>query len=313
MKKNECFLIVLLIISLFLSVVTNTQKIIAEEDTGTIVIIKSINNSDNMESSNIPSIEGSRYGLIRINEKIDFSVEQKQKIAGELQSKSLKEIENMFSSLGSIIISNPTDEKGKTTINSLKYGNYYVVEVKKTNENWEVSKDSIPLIVSVFKSSTSITVRPKNNVPGIGSEQIELPVMKKWIGDKLSEVQIYLYGNGNKIDEIELNESNKWKYVFKNLKKYDNKGKIIEYTVKENVPDGYISKVEKDENIGGFLITNTKAFNNVDKTNIHTKDNSNIPGKGGTIIKTGDNIIYFILGLGIIIMGIGYKVYNKTY
>ncbi len=35
--------------------------------------------------------------------------------------------------------------------------------------------------------------------------------------------------------------------------------------------------------------------------------------KGGSIIKTGDWLIYFIVGLGLILMAVGYRVYRKAY
>ena len=52
-----------------------------------------------------------------------------------------------------------------------------------------------------------------------------------------------------------MNEANSWKHTFKDLPKYDDNGKEITYTVKEEAIEGYESKIEGNAK-DGFVITN---------------------------------------------------------
>ena len=67
------------------------------------------------------------------------------------------------------------------------------------------------------------------------------------------KITVILLANGNPIQnpDVKPDENGKWKYIFKNLPKYDDKGKEIKYTVKEDPVAGYKSKVE------GYNITNS--------------------------------------------------------
>lgn len=68
------------------------------------------------------------------------------------------------------------------------------------------------------------------------------------------EVTIHLFANG--VDSGKITKATKdsdWKYIFENLDTFDANGKVIDYTVKEDVPERYTSKVE------GTKITNTHS------------------------------------------------------
>ena len=81
----------------------------------------------------------------------------------------------------------------------------------------------------------------------------DIEVEKKWVGESLDKVKVYLYKNNQKTDkEIELNKDNGYKNTFTGLDKYDEEGNIIDYSIKEEEIEGYRSEV-KD-----FIITNTK-------------------------------------------------------
>ncbi|SLM87208.1 Alcohol dehydrogenase [Vagococcus fluvialis bH819] len=93
----------------------------------------------------------------------------------------------------------------------------------------------------------------------INKETTELPVTKIWedysnkFNTRPETITIELFKNGEseKVEEIK-GDSDKWEYTFKNLPKYDNKGKEYCYSVKEiKVPENYTNKVE------GTTITNT--------------------------------------------------------
>ena len=73
-------------------------------------------------------------------------------------------------------------------------------------------------------------------------------------GIRPNEVTIHLFVNG--VDSGKTAKATKdsnWKYTFENLDTYDSNGKVIDYTVKEDVPEGYTSNVE------GTKITNTHS------------------------------------------------------
>ena len=83
----------------------------------------------------------------------------------------------------------------------------------------------------------------------------EVPVEKKWLGKAVNEIEVKLLANGKEVQTAKLNEANSWKHTFKDLPKYDDNGKEIEYTVKEVNIDGYESKIEGSAD-KGFVITN---------------------------------------------------------
>ena len=83
----------------------------------------------------------------------------------------------------------------------------------------------------------------------------EVPVEKKWIGKAVNEIEVKLLADGKEVQTAKLNEANSWKHTFKNLPKYDENGKEIEYTVKEVNIEGYESKIEGNAK-DGFVITN---------------------------------------------------------
>ena len=67
------------------------------------------------------------------------------------------------------------------------------------------------------------------------------------------KITVILLANGEPIQnpDVKPDENGKWKYSFKNLPKYDNKGKELQYTVKEEPVEGYKSKID------GYNITNS--------------------------------------------------------
>lgn len=86
-------------------------------------------------------------------------------------------------------------------------------------------------------------------------------VNKLWNGDTEAErpdaISVTLYANNNEYQTVTIKASDNWSYTWENLPAEDEKSVPIEYTVKETVPDGYISSV-KEDNAGEFTITNTK-------------------------------------------------------
>lgn len=298
MKSKKYLIYILIVLVMTISLLTNIQSHINAEELGSVDIIKSINQDKNNLNTN-EDIKNITYGLIRISEQEINDYDKKNEILKNLSKLELSEIENKYSKLGKLITSQPTDKMGKTTVNSLKTGTYYVFEIKKENGIIKIST-SVPFLLSVVKNKNN-TIYPKSTIPFNGKQ---ISVKKVWVGEKLSKVEIYLYANGNKIDEVELNDSNNWQHTFMSLATNSDNGKTINYTISEVPISGYTSKIEKN-NDETYVVTNTK--NNIDKKIIDESKKIY-----GSIIKTGDWTIYFLVGIGIIFMAIGYKVYKKS-
>lgn len=97
---------------------------------------------------------------------------------------------------------------------------------------------------------------------GIYKIETSRSVVKVWDdnqdqdGIRPGEVKVQLYKDGKVIEEATLHEKNQWTHVFSGLEKYE-KGKEIEYTVKESVvPAGYQDEVSVDDD-GNFTIVNS--------------------------------------------------------
>lgn len=103
---------------------------------------------------------------------------------------------------------------------------------------------------------------------------IEVPVEKKWVGDKLDKVVVSVYNENNleyAIQTKEITEETNWRYVFENLPKYNDNGSAAKYVVKEVEIAGYTIEITGDQN--GYVITNTKAIKpNVLSINLNTKN-----------------------------------------
>lgn len=101
----------------------------------------------------------------------------------------------------------------------------------------------------------TITNTPKE------TPKTSISVKKLWNGDtendRPDEISVTLYANNNVYQIVTIKKSDNWSYIWDNLPAEDEKAVPIKYTVKENVPDGYISFVEENKT-GEFIITNTK-------------------------------------------------------
>lgn len=92
-------------------------------------------------------------------------------------------------------------------------------------------------------------------------ETTEVSVNKVWNdaenqdGKRPEAITVRLMNGDVKVDEIVLNEENKWQHTFENLPENEN-GKKINYTVVEVVPEGYTMKITGDDEIG-YTITNS--------------------------------------------------------
>lgn len=99
-------------------------------------------------------------------------------------------------------------------------------------------------------------------------ETIRKTVTKTWDdgndrdGIRPTNVKIELYGTDGTRRTQYLTKDNHWSYSFENLPKYQNKGTIILYTIKEEAVDGYTQK--SVTTTAGFDLTNTHEIQTAD-------------------------------------------------
>ncbi len=178
----------------------------------------------------------------------------------------------------------------KITVNLLADGRE-VREVTATKDkNWEYSFTNLPKYKdgkeikytvtedSVKGYSTDITGYDIRN--SYTPKKTSVTVSKNWndSGDKdglrPKSIKVQLYANGKKMgDEVQLNEGNKWRYTWKDLAEKE-KGKDIEYTVKETGKTAGYTVTVDDKDHGNIIITNTHTPKAVEGA--ETGDRSNL-------------------------------------
>lgn len=146
-------------------------------------------------------------------------------------------------------------------------------------------------------------------------ETRDITVTKKWIGESLDKIVVYLMADGKKIDEVILNKENGWSHTFKDLDKIKD-GKEISYTVEEQEVKGYTVKVEGNME-KGFIITNTKEDPKIPdepKPNVpndpgHEEPKNPAPktpkDRGSVLPKTGDASDIGLYGLSGVLSLVG--------
>ena len=147
-----------------------------------------------------------------------------------------------------------TDSNGNGSLGGLLKDNYTIRE-KKAPEGYIPLDSDIHVTPADFGADKAVlkTIKNKKN------PKINICGEKTWDDannqDKKrpDKITVILLANGKPIQnpDVKPDENGKWKYIFKNLPKYDDKGKEIKYTVKEEPVAGYKSKVD------GYNITNS--------------------------------------------------------
>ncbi|MCO6018730.1 hypothetical protein CKN86_04130 [Carnobacterium divergens] len=122
--------------------------------------------------------------------------------------------------------------------------------------NYTIKEEAIPN----YSASIKGDAKQGFTVTNMNMEEVEIPVTKKWNGEKQPSVKIYAKANGALLKDsfIELSESNHWKGSIKELPKYSPDGKEINYTVVESQLDGYATTYEGDA-LKGYTVTNTRT------------------------------------------------------
>ena len=180
-----------------------------------------------------------------------------------------------------------TAADGTVTSEALVQGTYKVKE-KTAPSGYELNDTEYTLeVTSAGGALQTITDKPIKT---------DISVTKTWVGPKAGPVTIHLFANGTDTGStLTLDDSNNWTGSFSNVRKYDQSGTEIQYTVTEDAVNGYDSTITGDQTTG-FTITNTEQPKNV-----------NPPKQNATTPKTSDSTnIYLYFGMlfvGIITSG----------
>ncbi len=137
-------------------------------------------------------------------------------------------------------------------------------DLDKLNKNGaEIKYDVAEVTIPGYESKKTGDVKSGFTITNKNVEKINIPVKKTWVGKKADKVRVRLLANGTEKAFKDLDEASNWQHTFSNYPKYDDAGKEITYTVKEDKIEGYKSDTEGDVK-KGFTITNT----NVEKVSI---------------------------------------------
>ena len=165
-----------------------------------------------------------------------------------------------------------TGADGTVTSEALVQGTYKVKE-KTAPSGYELNNTEYTLeVTSTGGALQTITDKPIKT---------DISVTKTWVGPKAGPVTVHLFANGTDTGTtLTLDDSNSWTGSFTNVRKYDQNGTEIQYTVTEEAVNGYDTTITGDQTTG-FTITNTEQPKNVtppkqNTTTPKTSDNTNI-------------------------------------
>ena len=165
-----------------------------------------------------------------------------------------------------------TGADGTVTSEALVQGTYKVKE-KIAPSGYELNDTEYTLeVTGTGGALQTITDKPIKT---------DISVTKTWVGPKAGPVTVHLFANGTDTGTtLTLDDSNNWTGSFANVRKYDQSGTEIQYTVTEDAVNGYDTAITGDQTTG-FIITNTEQPKNVtppkqNTTTPKTSDNTNI-------------------------------------
>ena len=120
---------------------------------------------------------------------------------------------------------------------------------------YTVKEDDIANYTSAITGDTTTGFMITNT----NTEKVNVPVKKEWIGPKAGPVTVHLLADGTDTGKtLTLDEAGSWKGSFDGLKKYNDDGTEIVYTVKEDDVPNYTGAITGDATTG-FTITNTNT------------------------------------------------------
>ncbi len=149
--------------------------------------------------------------------------------------------------------------------------------------------------------------------------KMDITITKEW-DDQYNEdevrptsVTVYLYANGEKIQDVEIAKEDGWSITLLKMPIYDEEGSTIEYSVVEGEVDYYVSTVTGNSK-DGFVVKNYHEVGG--KGEGEDPDEPTVEPVNNEITdnpKTGDNIFINITMLFISLLGLMVTVYLKKY
>lgn len=209
------------------------------------------------------------------------------------------------SATGELIQSGVTSAEGRLVFTGLPAGRYVIILNEEASSLSGIKyKLSVPVEVNlpVFKEDGTWYTTGEDalhvylkQVIQVDEEKTKFHVKKVWKGKQLENVTVNLKKNGEIVDSIELSNSNNWEYTFENLDKQSSNGETITYSAEEVVPENYTATYVPSSDGNGITITNTY---------VPTKPPRSM------IIKTGTLEIFWIIGISVVMIGFGYRLYR---
>ena len=165
-----------------------------------------------------------------------------------------------------------------TTLDSAHNWRHTFAGLEKYKDGVEIKYEIKEDAIANYESEITGNVANGFVVKNTNTEKVSVRVEKKWNGPKQTSVKVNLMADGVVQKQIELNEGGQWKGEFKELAKYAPDGHEIEYTVKEETPMNYESKITGNQQ-SGYTITNT----NIEKVSVSVE--KKWIGKEGALAK----------------------------
>ena len=165
-----------------------------------------------------------------------------------------------------------------TTLDSAHNWRHTFAGLEKYKDGVEIKYEIKEDAIANYESEITGNVANGFVVKNTNTEKVSVRVEKKWNGPKQTSVKVNLMADGVVQKQIELNEGGSWKGEFKELAKYAPDGHEIEYTVKEETPMNYESKITGNQQ-SGYTITNT----NIEKVSVSVE--KKWIGKEGALAK----------------------------
>ena len=139
-------------------------------------------------------------------------------------------------------------------------GRTYCLVERTAPAGYEISEEPVYFILSENPSSQmEYDLTGEQLYVGDTPVKTSVPVVKKWIGPAAGEVEVHLLADGEDTGRtLTLSEENNWSGTFEDLRKYNESGEEIKYTVQEVAVEGYDSAIEYAED-GSCTITNTNT------------------------------------------------------
>lgn len=261
------------IISIVTVYETNNQVYAQEKAKITICSFKNYFKGDNINLG-----EGEYIKTVTDSKFVVFYVENKDYNKASLEAMNLNNLEKNY---GKGLFTEETGEDGIVEISNVDDGAYYIVELEKKEGGYIKKKNSAGILMIVDKNKDNIAYiksdlfKKEDSISGgndIKSGGEKEPIKKP---NEIEGQGSTLSNHGSSKGELD-----------KNLEKSSSKDEESEATLAASFENKIVSNSEKMNSIG-------------------QKSNDKI-------IKTGDVKIFYIVGFGVILMGLGSKIYKSS-